>query len=93
LLIVDDLFTMTAKHFVAIEQQLFLTMRDSGRTHDSPNSMLGGIGVILTGDHHQRQRVLSAPLFQSNGDIRSGMAADVPQRTPSITAPDGIMGS
>jgi hypothetical protein len=48
LLIVDEVFTMTGKHFAAIEQQL----RDCGRTPGSSISLFGGIGVLLTGDRH-----------------------------------------
>jgi hypothetical protein len=63
LLIVDEMFTMTGKHFAAIEQQLFLTMRHCGRTPDSSHSLFGGIGVLLTGDHHHNRPVHGAPLF------------------------------
>jgi hypothetical protein len=79
-LIVNELFTMTGKHFAAIEQQLFLTMRDCGRTPDSSHSLFGGIGVVLTGDRHENRPVHGAPLFQGSGDIRSGTAADAAGR-------------
>jgi hypothetical protein len=89
LLIVDERFTMTGKHFAAIEQQLLLTMRDCGRTPDSSHSLFGGIGVLLTGDHHQNRPVHGAPLFQGNGDIRTGTVRDAASRTAANAHRDG----
>jgi hypothetical protein len=80
LLIVDELFTMTGKHFAGIEQQL----RDCGRTSGSSHSLFGGIGVVLTGDHHQSRPINGAPLIQGNGDTRYGTAADAASRTATL---------
>jgi hypothetical protein len=87
LLIVDKLFTMTGKHLTAIEQQLFLTMRDCGPTPDSSHSMFGGIGVILTGDHHQARRCVKGT--GTSVMARRPTPLVVTQRTPNATAPDG----
>jgi hypothetical protein len=55
----NELFTMSGKHnAAAIEQQLFLTMRDCGRMPDSLNSVFGGISAVLTGDHHRRSLII-----------------------------------
>jgi hypothetical protein len=92
MLIVDELFTMTGKHFAAIEQTLFLTMGDCGRTPDSSNSLFDGIGVILTGNHYQNRPVHGTPFFESNGDIRSGTAVDAAGRAAADAQRDGPEG-
>jgi hypothetical protein len=68
-----------------------LTMRDCGRTPDSSHSLFVGIGVLLTGDHHQNRLVHGAPLFQGNGDIRYNgeTAADAASRTAANAQRDG----
>jgi hypothetical protein len=65
-LVVDELFTMTGKHFVAIDQHFFLTMRDCGRTPNSLNSLIGEIRVGLTGDHHQNRPGIRLYAYQTN---------------------------
>jgi hypothetical protein len=73
-----------------LSNNLYSTMRGCGRTPDSSHSSFGAIGVVLlTGDHHQNRIVHGAPLFQGNGDIRSGTAADTAGRTAANAHRDG----
>jgi hypothetical protein len=51
--------------------------------------MFGEIGAVLTGNHHQNRSVHGAPLFQGNGYIRPGTAADAAGRTAAYAQRDG----
>jgi hypothetical protein len=54
---------------------------------DSSRTLFGGIGVILTGDHHQARRCVKAT--GTSVMARRPTPLVVTKRTPNATAPDG----